>query len=168
MAPDDRERMREAARATAGRHDDRRIVAEWGRVQVAAARRHDRPAAEIDARAERLRVRYRGGRLRVSVTLRGVPRDANVVLGVQHGGHGPLVRTRRQGRAGRMAWRLDEPATRFVGARHPLTCVVAVERGSTSAELAAVTVHPDTRSLPRRVLQRLTRPWRRSSPRSPT
>ena len=49
MAPDDRERIREAARATAARHDDRRIVAEWGRVQRAAARRHDRPAAEIDA-----------------------------------------------------------------------------------------------------------------------
>jgi len=168
MAPNDRERMREAARATAARHDDRRIVADWGRVQRAAARRHDRPAAEIDAAAESLRVRFRGGRLRVSVSLRGVPRDATVVLGVQHGGRGPLVRTRRPGRDGRMVWWLDEPATRFVGARHPLTCVVSVERGSTAAELAVVTVHPDTRSLPRRAAQRLTRSWRRSSPRSPT
>ena len=162
MAPDERERMRQAARATAGRHDDRRVVADWGLVLRAAARRHDRPAAEIDATAGRLRLRFRRGRLRVSVALRGVPRDATVVLGVQHGGRGPLVRTRRPGRDGRMVWRLDEPATRFVGPRHPLTCVVAVERGNTSAELAAATAHPDTRSLPRRAVHRLTRSWRRS------
>jgi poly(glycerol-phosphate) alpha-glucosyltransferase len=168
MAPNERERMREAARATAARHDDGRIIADWGRVQRAAARWHDRPAARIDASAERLRLRYRGGRLRVSVTLRGVPRDADVVLAVQHGGRGPLVRTRRPGRAGRTVWRLDEPATRFVGARHPLTCVVAVERGNAATELAVVTVHPDTRSLARRAVQRLTRSRRRSSPRSPT
>lgn len=167
MAPDERERMREAARATAVRHDDRRIVAEWGRVQRAAARRHDRPAVEIDACADRLRLRHRGGRLRFSVTVRGVPRHANVVLALQHGARGPLVRSRHAGRGGRIAWRLDESATRFVGARHPLTCVVAVGVGSTSAELAAVTLHPDTRSLPRRAVQRLTRSWGRLRPRSP-
>ena len=158
MAPDERERMRMAARATAARHDDRRVVADWGRVQRAAAERHDRPAStEVEATVERLRLRFRGGRLRVSATLRGVPRDAGVVVSVQRGGRGPLVRTRRVGRDGRIVWRLDEPATRFVGARHPLTCVVAVELGDTAVELAATTVHPDTRSLPRRAVHRLTR-----------
>ena len=48
MAPDERERMREAARATAARHDDRRIVAEWGRVQ-----RRRRPAARPTRRPDR-------------------------------------------------------------------------------------------------------------------
>jgi hypothetical protein len=151
--------MRVAARATAARHDDRRVITDWGRVLGDAALRHDPPvaAAETGATVERLRLRFRGGRLRVSGTLRSVPRGANVVLSVQRGGRGPLVRTRRAGRDGRMVWRLDEPATRFVGARHRLTCVVAVEFGGTTVELAATTVHADTRSVPRRAVNRLTR-----------
>ena len=150
--------MRMAARATAARHDDRRVVAEWGSVLRAAAERHDRPVStEVEATVERLRLRFRGGRLRVSATLRGVPPDAGVVVSVQRGGRGPLVRARRVGRDGRIVWRLDESATRFVGARHPLACVVAVELGDTAVEVAATTVQPDTRSLPRRAMQRLTR-----------
>ena len=139
-----------AARATAARHDDRRSSPSGGGCCAPPPAARPTRLPRVDATVERLRLRFRGGRLRVSATLRGVPRDAGVVLSVQRGGRGPLVRTRRAGRDGRIVWRLDEPATRFVGARHPLTCVVAVELGDTAVELAATTVHPDTRSLPRR------------------
>lgn len=151
----ERERMRDAARATAARHDDAHVVAAWGRVQRAAALRHDLPAPPLEVELERLRMRFRRGRVRVSVTLRGVPRGGSVVITLRRRGRGPLVRTRRPARDGRTVWRLDEHASGFVGGRHPLTCVVEVEHGGTVLEAGRVTAHPDTRSLARRAARRL-------------
>lgn len=160
-SPGERDRMRQAARSAAERHDDRRILAEWARVLRAAAERHDRPARTLDVSLERLRLRYRRGRLRVSATLRGVPSGAAVVITLRRRGRGPLVRERRAARDGRTVWRLDERASRFVGGRHPLACVVEVELDGTLAELASITAFPDTRSLPRRVVQRVQRTFGR-------
>jgi hypothetical protein len=147
--------MREAARATAARHDDRRIVAEWGRVQREAAARHDRPALPLEGSLDRLRVRFLRGRLRVSASLAGLPRGAEVVFTLRRRGRGPLVRGRRPARDGRIVWFLDERASRFVDGRHPLTCIVEAEFGGSRVHLETVTVHPDTRSLPRRTQQRV-------------
>jgi poly(glycerol-phosphate) alpha-glucosyltransferase len=155
LPTDERERMRRAARATAARHDDAHVVAAWGRVQRAAAARHDRPAPPLDVDLERLRLRFRRGRLRVSATLRGVPRGASATITLRRRGRGELVRARRPARDGRTAWRLDERASSFVGGRHPLTCVVEVEHGGTVVEAGRLTAHPDTRSLTRRVARRL-------------
>ena len=151
----ERERMREAARATATRHDDRRIVAEWGRVQRDAAARHDRAAPPLEGSLDRLRLRFLRGRLRVSASLAGLPRGAEVVFTLRRRGRGPLVRGRRPARDGRIVWLLDERASRFVGGRHPLTCIVEAEFGGSRVHLETVTVHPDTRSLPRRTQQRV-------------
>lgn len=151
----ERERMREAARATATRHDDQRIVAEWGRVQRDAAARHDRPAPPLEGSLDRLRVRFLRGRLRVSASFAGLPRGAEVMFTLRRRGRGPLVRGRRPARDGRIVWLLDERASRFVGGRHPLTCIVEAEFDGSRVHLETVTVHPDTRSLPRRTQQRV-------------
>lgn len=156
-SPDDRDRMRHAARSTAAAYDDRSIVAEWGRVLRAAAERHDRPAPPLDVALERLRLRYRRGRLRVSARLRGVPDGATVVITLRRRGQGPLVRTRRPARDGRIVLRLGGRATRFVGGRHPLACVVEVEHGASRVEAGSVTAFPDARSLPRRAVHRVLR-----------
>lgn len=170
-APDERDRMRQAARSAATRHDDRRIVAAWGRVLRAAAERHDRPAPTFDASLERLRLRFRRGTLRVSATLRGVPASATVAITLRRRGPGPLVRERRAARDGRIVWRLGARASWFVGGRHPLACVVSVEHGGSQRELASVTAFPDTRSVPRRAVQRVRRlvvpVSRRSAPAPP-
>lgn len=168
---DERDRMRQAARTAATRHDDRRIVAAWGRVLRAAAERHDRPAPTLDVSLERLRLRFRRGRLRVSATLRGVPAGATVAITLRRGGRGPLVRERRAARDGRIVWRLGARASRFVGGRRPLACVVSVEHGGSMRELEPVTAFPDTRSVPRRAVQRVRRLLvpvsRRSAPAPP-
>lgn len=170
-APDERDRMRQAARSAATRHDDRRIVAAWRRVLRAAAERHDRPAPTFDASLERLRLRFRRGTLRVSATLRGVPAGATVAITLRRRGPGPLVRERRAARDGRIVWRLGARASWFVGGRHPLACVLSVEHGGSQRELASVTAFPDTRSVPRRAVQRVRRlvvpVSRRSAPAPP-
>ncbi|MGW4929202.1 glycosyltransferase [Agromyces sp. NPDC004153] len=151
----ERERMRRAARATAARLDDAHVVEAWGRVQRSAAARHDRAAPPVDVGLDRLRMRFRRGRLRVSVRLRGVPPGASVTITLRRRGRGALVRERRPARDGRTMWRLGERASRLVGGRHPLTCLVEVEHGGTLAEAGRVTAHPDTRSVPRRAAQRV-------------
>ncbi len=150
-----RERMRRAARATAARYDDEHVVEAWGRVQRAAAARHDRATPPLDVELERVRMRFRRGRLRVSVRLRGVPAGASVMITLRRRGRGALVRERRPARDGRTVWRLGEHASRLVGERHPLTCIVEVEHGGTVVEAGRVTAHPDTRSVPRRAAQRV-------------
>jgi len=149
-----RERMRQAAMATAARHDDLRVVTQWGDVMRAAARRHDRSAPALDVELERLRMRYRHGRLRVSATVRGAPRGASLMITLRRRGRGPLVRARRAARPWRTVWRLEPSASRFVGGRHPLTCIVEVEFEGTVVEAGRLTAHPDTRSLLRRAVQR--------------
>jgi len=155
MPSDERARMREAARATAARHDDAHVVAAWGGVQRDAAARHDRPAPPLEVELERLRMRFRRGRLRVSMTLRGAPRGASVVITLRRQGRGAMVRARRPARDGRAVWRLGEQATSFVGGRHPLTCIVEVEHDGTLVEAGRVTAYPDTRSVARRAARRL-------------
>ena len=155
MPSDERARMREAARATAARHDDAHVVAAWGGVQRDAAARHDRPAPPLEVELERLRMRFRRGRLRVSMTLRGAPRGASLVITLRRRGRGAMVRSRRPARDGRAVWRLGEQATSFVGGRHPLTCIVEVEHDSTLVEAGRVTAYPDTRSVARRAARRL-------------
>ncbi|WP_187432545.1 glycosyltransferase [Agromyces mariniharenae] len=151
----ERERMRRAARATAARHDDAHVVEAWGRVQRAAAARHGRTSPPLHVELERLRMRFRRRRLRVSVRLRGVPPGASVTITLRRRGRGALVRERRPARDGRTMWRLGERASRLVGGRHPLTCIVEVEHLGAVVEAGRVTAHPDTRSVPRRAAQRV-------------
>jgi poly(glycerol-phosphate) alpha-glucosyltransferase len=115
---------------------------------------------------EGLRMRFRRGHLRVSATLRGVPRGASVSITLRRRGRGAIVRARRPARDGRVVWRLGEPASRFVGGRHPLTCIVEVELGGTVEEAGRVTAYPDTRSVPRRAARRLLQRLGRGQPRS--
>ncbi|MDR6905907.1 poly(glycerol-phosphate) alpha-glucosyltransferase [Agromyces sp. 3263] len=157
-----RERMRDAARASAARFDDERIVADWARVLEHARRRHARPVPLVDATVERLRVRFLRGRLRVSVRLAELPPGAFVVITLAaRGPDGGLVRTRRRAHAGRVVWRLDAARTALVGPRHPLTCTVAVELEGSHVELEAATVFPDARSTARRIARRVAQRVRR-------
>ena len=179
LTPEERDAMRRAARAAAARHDDDRIVAEWGRVQRAAATRRERPEPPLDVSLERLRLLERRGRVRAKVWVRGVPSGATVVIRLRNRENGVLLQTRVQpgstglGRRGRQRgrsrssepardrvrdeWRLDEHATSVLGTGHPLTCTIAVELENSRVELPAVRRAPDPRALPLRALGRLRR-----------
>lgn len=172
LSPGQREAMRRAARSAAAQHDDDRIVAEWGRVQRAAAARHARPRPPLDVSLDRLRLLDRRGRLRVEVRLQGAPADATIVIGLRDREREMLVQTRVRprgapGRAGSRAlgrrrpaaavWRLDERATSVLGTRHPLTCTIAVELENSRVEVPPVRRAPDPRALPLRALGRLSR-----------
>ena len=157
LPPEARAAMRRAARETADRHDDRRIVAEWGRVERAAARRrHDREQPPLEASVTRYRLRFLRGRLLVTARLAGVPPGSGVTVTLRQRGRGALLRTRlRAGR--RVRLRLGERETDFLGGRQPLLGEILIERGESRVEVDFAAVHPDTRSLARRVVRRIAR-----------
>jgi poly(glycerol-phosphate) alpha-glucosyltransferase len=157
MPADERSRMRRAAQLAATRYDDPTVVAEWARVLRTAAARHVRPAPPIDATLDRLRLRYRRGRLRVTARLSGVPRGARIAISLRRPKSTAFVQTRMRAPNGRITWRLDTERSRVVGGRHPLVCVVAVELDNSRQEFAAVRATPDRRSPARRIAQRLAR-----------
>jgi poly(glycerol-phosphate) alpha-glucosyltransferase len=164
LPSDARERMREAARASATRFDDERVVDDWARVLEEARRRHARPVPSVAATVERVRVRFLRGRLRVSARLRDLPPDVRVVVTLAgRGADGGLARARRPVRAGRLVWRLDPPRTALVGPRHPLTCTIAMELDGAHVELEKATVFPDARSTARRISQRVAGRLRRET-----
>lgn len=157
LSSEARERMRHAARAAAARHDDRRIVAEWGRVERAAARRHQRRQGPLGASVTRYRLRFRRGRLRVSARLEGVPTGASATITLSRRGRGAVLRKRVAAKP-RLRVVLDERESEFLGPRHPLAASILVEHAAGRAEFTLGTRRPDRRSLARRIVRRLSRP----------
>ena len=157
LPAEEQRRMRQAARRAAARHDDEAVVAEWSRVLADAAERHARPAPSLDASVEKVRLRFRGGRLLVSARLRGVPHGARVAISLRHRATEALVQTRMPAREGRLAWRVDADRTRLVGGRHPLVCDIALEVDGARQEFPPVRAFPDARSPVRRAASRVSR-----------
>jgi poly(glycerol-phosphate) alpha-glucosyltransferase len=149
--------MRHAARAAAARHDDRPIVAEWGNVERAAARRHHREQVPLEASVSRYRLRFRRGRLLVRARLAGAARGASATITLREKESGAVLRKRAPAKH-RLSWTLDERETEFLGTRHPLVGSIVVEHGASRAEFTVGLRSPDPRSLARRLLQRLRRP----------
>jgi poly(glycerol-phosphate) alpha-glucosyltransferase len=157
LPSEERERMRHAARAAAARHDDGRIVAEWGRVERAAARRHHREQVPLEASISRYRLRFRRRRLLVSARLDGAPRGTSATITLRERESGAVLRKRVSARR-RLSWTLDDRESEFLGTRHPLVGSIVVEHEGSRAEFMVGMRYPDRRSLARRILQRLSRP----------
>ena len=156
LAPERRAAMRRAARAAAARHDDRSIVAEWGRVERAAARRHHREQPPLAASVDRYRLRSRRGRLTATARLSGVPHGATATITLREKGRGALLR-RRAAAGPRMKWRLGVADAAFLGLRHPLVGTIMIEHEGTRTEIPLEARSPDRRSLARRLAQRVFR-----------
>ncbi|MDQ2661694.1 MAG: hypothetical protein M3Y52_07465, partial [Actinomycetota bacterium] len=154
--PERRAEMRLAARAAAARHDDGRIVAEWGRVERAAARRHHREGPPLAASVDHYRLRSRRGRLTATARLSGVPRGSTATITLREKGRGALLR-RRAPAGSRVRWRLSAADTKFLGLRHPLVATIMIEHEGTRTEYPLGARSPDTRSLARRIAQRVFR-----------
>ncbi|MEI5584088.1 MULTISPECIES: glycosyltransferase [unclassified Agromyces] len=145
----DRARLRAAARRAAARFDDAAVVARWGAVQRRAADRHGAaplPAFEV----RRLRLRRPGDRLRLSARLERVPDAAQVIVRLERRASGVLLRRPAEHRHGRVELRLTPEETAFLGPGALHVGFVVLD-GDRRAEAAAGRLHPDTRSLPRRV-----------------
>lgn len=156
LAPERRTEMRQAARAAAARHDDRSIVALWGRVEWAAARRHRREGPPLAASVDRYRLRSRRGRLIATARLSGVPRGSMATITLREKGRGALLRRRASAKA-RMRWRLDEAEAEFLGLRHPLVGMIMIEHEGSCTEVPLEARSPDSRSVARRIAQRAFR-----------
>ncbi|HEY6800803.1 MAG TPA: glycosyltransferase [Agromyces sp.] len=148
--------MRSAARAAAARHDDERIVAEWGRVERAAAQRHHREQPPLAASVDRYRLRCRRGRLTATARLSGAPRGSTATIALREKGRDALVHRRAPARS-RTKWRLGELDSEFLGLQQPLVGAIVIEHEGTRAELPVGTRSPDPRSLARRIVQRVLR-----------
>lgn len=157
LPSEERERMRHAARVAATRHDDGRIVAEWGRVERAATRRHHREQVPLAASVSRFRLRFRRGRLLASARLAGLPRGGSAIITLREKRSGAVLRKRVPAKR-RLSWTLDERETEFLGTRHPLVGSIVVEHEGSRAEIMLGTRYPDRRSLAGRILQRMSRP----------
>jgi len=178
--PTERAAMRDAARRTAARFDDRAVVAAWLDLeQVALARAATRhaeaagaaegaPAVELD------RVRLRLRRRRLTLTARLVEASgsqaapaaapasrAPAIITLRAVGTTRYVRRRvRPTRAGRVRVRLAPDATAVLTGHGRIE--VSVPRHPRGADAAAVRLHADRRSLLRRVLDRARRRGGRS------
>lgn len=145
----ERNRLREAARATAARFDDAAVVARWGEVQRAAAARHAAPPLP-PVEVRRVRLRRPSDRLRLSARLEGVPDGADVIVRLEQRGSRAVLRRRADPRNGRVDLRLTAEETALLG-RGPITVGFVVVAGGAHVDLAAGRLHPDTRPLPRRL-----------------
>lgn len=149
LPEDEREALRDAARATAARFDDATIVARWGEVQHAAAARHRTgPLPPVEVR--RLRLRRPGDRLRLSGRLLGVPDGARVIVRFEQRRTGAILRRSAEFRNGRIDLRLTADETALLG-RGALTAGFVVAAHGAHLELTAGRLHPDTRPLPSRL-----------------
>lgn len=149
LPEDEREALRDAARATAARFDDATIVARWGEVQRAAAARH-RTAPLPPVEVRRLRVRRPGDRLRLSGRLMGAPDGARVIVRFEQRRTGAILRRGAEFRSGRIDLRLTADETALLGRGALTVGFVVVARGA-HLELTAGRLHPDTRPLPSRL-----------------
>jgi poly(glycerol-phosphate) alpha-glucosyltransferase len=156
LPPERRAEMRRAAQATAARHDDGRIVTEWGRVERAAARRHHLEQPSLAASVDHYRLRSRRGRLTATARLSGVPRGATATITLGEKGNGALLR-RRAPAMPSMTWHLGEVEAGFLGLRHPLVGTIMIEYEGTRTEFPLGTRSPDRRSLVRRIARRVSR-----------
>lgn len=153
--------LRRAARATATRFDDATVTARWGDVQRAAAERHHRVVEPMRASLERVRLRSPHGRLRVRARVQGAPDGARATVQLVRRRTGALLRRATVVEAGRVHVRLTREETALLDGGGPIRVTLLVEAGDARARLDGGVVHPDTRSLPRRLARRV-RPSRPS------
>ncbi|WP_308797403.1 glycosyltransferase family 4 protein [Agromyces silvae] len=151
--------MREAARRTAERFDDAVVTGAWLAIEREALDRAGVPAREVDAHVGRVRLRLRRGTLRLSAQVSGVARGSGVTVSFRATRTTRVVRRRlRVGRDGRLSVRLDPAATALLAApRRALDVSVLLGEGRATVDLPPTRLHPDRRSLPRRLRDRLAR-----------
>ena len=152
--------LRRAARATARRFDEATVAARWGAVQRAAAERHRRVVEPMRAALERVRLRNPHGRLRVRARVSGAPDGARATVQLVRRRTGALLRRATVVEAGRVRVRLTREETALLDGGGPIRVTLLVEAGEARARLDGGAVHPDTRTLPRRLARRVrpTRP----------
>lgn len=152
--------LRRAARATARRFDEATVAARWGAVQRAAAERHHRVVEPMRAALERVRLRNPHGRLRVRARVSGAPDGARATVQLVRRRTGALLRRSTVVEAGRVRVRLTREETALLDGGGPIRVTLLVEAGDARARLDGGAVHPDTRTLPRRLARRVrpTRP----------
>lgn len=155
LAPRRRAGLRRAARATATRFDEATVTARWGDVQRAAAERHHRVLQPMRASLERVRLRSPHGRLRVRARVHGAPDGARATVQLVRRRTGALLRRATVVEAGRVRVRLTREETALLEGGGPIRVTLLVETGDARARLDGGAVHPDTRSLPRRVARRV-------------
>ncbi|WP_350348768.1 glycosyltransferase [Agromyces sp. G08B096] len=158
--------MRSAARATAEAFDDEAVTRRWlqlerevlaehtARSQVADGGRAAAAARDTVA-VTRPRLRLRHGRLRFTCRLEGSAGEPVVISFRPRGTTRVLRRTAEPADGGRIRVTLDPEATSFLARGRRIEVRLQWGRGAAMIDLRACLQHPDTRSVPRRLADRL-------------
>lgn len=150
--------MRRHARRTAQRHDDRSTVARWAEVQREAVQRHARRQEVDETALERVRVRRLRGRLVVTARVASLSPAARVDVRLATRTNASALHTMRRIGRWRIARFSREASERLAGGAVKTRFLLHVD--DTVVGVDAGLRHPDPRSIPRRVADRLRRAGR--------
>jgi poly(glycerol-phosphate) alpha-glucosyltransferase len=162
-APAERAAMREAARRTAERFDDRAVVAAWlelerAALERAAAHTAAHTAASAGGELEHVRLRLRRGTIRLTARVPGGEPGTPVTASFRIAGTTRVARRRvRLAHDGRLRVRLEAEPSALLTDRGAIVVTLHLDTGRATVDLPPTRLHPDRRSLPRRLHDRLRR-----------
>lgn len=155
--PAERDAMRAAARRTSEQFDDGVVTASWlGLEREALARAAVRRVAFQTSEPARVRLRLRRGRIRLTAQLVDPAPTTEAIVTFRAVGTTRIVRRQsRPRRHGRLLVRLERAATALLAGHGRIEVTLQLTDRHTSFQPSVTRLHPDRRSLPRRVLGRL-------------